>query len=340
MAHGITLAPLLSLRIAHGYYANATPELTFAPLPDTERMLAQMGCRLRLRPGKMDLYASAPAGHIPAMARGAAHHIAFRITPTAADFATVTSPDWAGSETTGCVYFAPESLGSGEIPSSSAKGLPVLGKATRQHLGHPVPQPPFALTDWRSGESKLNIPATCLKGEWLEMAAHTLPDGRYNLTGNGQILRDFYLSDQPSPLLFGIVDLPLAGLTPALQGADPTQSVLRFQPRKSRWRYVLNCIDPTCDLSGARILSTPHPDLFDPPEQQTRHGRTVWVIQSREPIALLRDPRGQHQFRLHIPAGAHPAPKPLNLPCASPATTRFESSAHGPVLWSTQNVTL
>lgn len=340
MVLGITLAPLLSLRVAHGYYGNTPPELTLTPSPVAERALAQAGCRLRMRPGGMDLYASAPAGQIPALVPESAQHVSFQITPTHADFATVTAPDWAGAEPSGCLFFAPDALGAGTLPSSAAKVLPVLRRVSRLRLDHPAPQPPFALTDWRSGCPLLEIPASGLQGDQLEMAAQSLPDGRYHLTGSGQILKDFYLTDQSLPALFAIIELPLAGLTPAPHGTEPVQFVVQFQARKSRWRYVLNSFPGTRDLSAARILSTPLADLFDPPEQQIRNGKSVWVIQSKAPIALLRDPRGQHHFKLHLPAGAQPAPKPLSLPYASPATTRLETSANGPVLWSTQNVTL
>lgn len=343
MTIGITLAPLLSLRIAHDYYDPAAVPIAFEPTPETAAALRRGCCRLRVTQDVAEIYAQMPFGAPPALDPAAPALVTFRLGLRDPDFALVTEPDWGAESARDALSLGPGGLDpQGSLPSARGRTLPVVARRGRVLLEAAVAGGRMALR--ALGADPADDPAWSAplppgKHSHLDLAADEVPEGTYRLEVDDQPLRDLILSDEPPARLYGLVTVPLAGTTPVGPRETPRTLTVRFRARAPRWRYVLQSRSAARDL-GAAAISAPDPLRFAAPRKAMRNGRTVWLCESAGPIPLALRPAPARRIALTLPAEAGPPPPPRQLPQPGPANTALEQGPNGPEAWSTIYVTV
>src|SRR5882724_4662309 len=167
-----------------------------------------------------------------------------------------------------------------------------------------------------------------------------LPEGRYKLAIGGNVVLEFYLSDQLATRQWGAVAIYAggrvqAGLLPksccaldSAGGPNPKTFTLALDSRKTIWRYYI--IDPTgkqdyggYELSGAsKTMAQPDGSsagevrFVRRGETAPLNGHTAWVFESQSPLPLLQYPADQLSLTLR-PNGQGPrGGRAIKLPYA------------------------
>lgn len=344
MVVGITLAPLLSLRIAHDYYGAAAVPIALEPTPETAAALTRGCCRLRVTQDLAQIYAQVPFGRTPMRDRAAPELISFRLTLQDTEVPLVTAQDWGEAARNSAVTFGPEEIGAnGVLPAATGRALPVQARYSRVVLKDKVEGAQIALR--AAGATSEDDPAWTAplppgpQGH-LDLTAGELPEGAYRLELDGRTLREVIVSDLPPARVFGLVTVPMTGAEPVGPRETPKSLTLQFRASAPRWRYVLQSRMPGRDLSAARIKATAGMPDFGAPAKSNRNGRTVWLCESDGPIPLALRPPPTRRVSLTLPAESGPPPPPRDLPHAGPANTAMEPGPNGPEPWSTLYVTV
>lgn len=344
MVVGITLAPLLDLRIVHDYYGAAAVPIALEPTPETAAALTRGCCRLRVTQDLAQIYAQVPFGQTPLRDPAAPELLTFRLTLQDTEVPVVTAQDWGAAARNSAVTFGPEGIGAdGVLPAAAGRALPVQGRYSRVALEDKVEGAQIALR--ATGADPEDDPAWTAPlppgpQSHLDLTAGELPEGAYRLELDGRVLREVIVCDLPPARVFGLVTVPMSGAEPVGPREVPKTHRLRFRARAPRWRYVLQPRTPGRDLNAARIKATAGMPGFGLPAKSSRNGRTVWLCESDDPIPLALRPPPTRRVSLSLPPESGPPPPPRDLPHAGPANTAMEPGPNGPEAWSTLYVTV
>ena len=340
MGIGISLAPLAKLTISHGYYGPSQPGLELVATQETQQMLARARCRLRTLPDGVEIYAGAPFGDTPDRPAGPGMVLSFWLEAADPHLWTVTEPDWDGDAIRECLFLSEESSHNGDVPSASATLLPVRSKSFHDQFSDALTGKTLSLLGWRGGDPVWTGPLLRQGHNALDLELFSVPDGRYRLSLDGTDLREFFLTERPTPRFWGVFEVDLGTAKPAVKGQDPLSYRITFEPRKSFWRYVIRSLIKNRDLSGAQIVSEPKGITFSDAVADPAGEADLWVVESKEALPLYVSPASHHSFTLTLPAASGPAPPPGALPCPSADATRVLDTETTPKMVSTIYVTV
>ena len=340
MGIGITLAPLLKLKIDHGYYGSDTPGIKLIATHSTLKTLAKTRCRLRTMPDGIELYASAPSGGTPKRLEGIGMILSFWLETTDPDFWTVTQPDWTGDAVNNCFFLSEKTEQAQQIASASANMLPTRPKSFHETFSAAISGETLSLIDWRGGAPVWTSAVKVQGQKTLDLSLAAVPDGRYSLHLDGTQLREFYLTDRAVSGYWGVIEIDLGSAEPTQHGQDPLTYGIVFKPRKSRWRYVIRSLKKDRDLGQARIIATPKAINFNDAIPDPSGRPDIWIIESETVLPLYASPAAHHTMTLHLPAAAGPPPLPLPLPYPTVDSTRVQVTGSDTEMWSTIYLTV
>ncbi len=349
MANRVSYKALFSIECWHSYFADGVCRtLTLQPTRDAATICTRHHLRFRPSPGGGALYYDESSTNLQRL-RSEGSPLTFALTSTDPYFDIYT--DGVGVS---------DAAPNGTVRYFSNRDLHVADVRGRQcSLLHPperpLAQPPLQVRPSRfthrfaAPVRGVSVQVLNASGDvaWqsrtpdVDVSDHPIDlrdqrGGHYRLVIAGQPAGDFYLTDEPTVSLWGIVEVFLENIEQLPRYA------ISFGSRATVWRYyIFDAPTPASPYGGYDVVglrkradksaSNPGDIRFAKRgEVVTVNGRPAFVFESTQAVPLAEKPSGDdYAFTFRPNGSSERGGQPIRLPFAQPVTTKPDARPDG-----------
>jgi len=344
---------LFQIEILHGYFAGGPcGSLALSPTGSCAALLARYGMLFRATNGGGAVYRPLWSDAVRGFDESAPFTFSLQADPELSLY-TEMDPAAAGAPSETLFYFDNSADYAAEVFGAQRQLLHAPNKPFAKAV-LPVRPYRFSASFDASSSASLQVldplsksvlwPVSAEQNQVPFVDLRRLPEGRYILARDGEVLQTFYLMDQAPK--WGAISIYAGGSAqshlPAncrvidSQDQNPPQITpkiftLALDARKTIWRYYIIAATSTRDLdsyelTGAikratRVENGAAIDLhfLRQPETLAIDGRAAWVFESQSPIPLLHSPASEFSLTLRPGDKGARGDQPIRLPYARPA---------------------